>query len=311
MPTADGGPVAGEPDSLEVLALQYRRVAAALRADLSSVRSGILVEGWSGEASRAFGRATSGLPRDLVRAADTYDSVAAAVTAYAVELRAAQRRGRVAEAELEDIELQRPLVVTPILDPMTPAETAVHLRRVEEFEARRGAALRLVAAAHADASRAAAVASRQVRAASDAPYDRPGVFQRVTDGVGDWVEENAEVLADIAGVLTIVSSVATALSFIPAMTALAAPLATTAAVAALAINAALAARSRAQWQGVLVDAVTTAVPGGKVARGAVRPASGARRGDRARDVLARVADQQTSPDTMRRRKVTEVATPCD
>ena len=70
--------VRGDPDALDDLALTCRRTARALRADAARLRRAD-VSGWTGEAARAFMQSVHGLPRDLSLAADSYDTVAAAL----------------------------------------------------------------------------------------------------------------------------------------------------------------------------------------------------------------------------------------
>jgi hypothetical protein len=274
MPTtpADAPAVPGDPDALDALARRCRGTAGGLRCDADLLRGAGEVDGWSGRAADAFSGSVRGLPRDLALAAHSYDAVARALATYAAELRATQARARRAEHDLAALG-GRVLAESrvPVEPDADPATVAARQRRVELAHQEVADVRRLLAGLADDATVAASTAACRVRAAADAPREPPGLFERLVDGAGDWVDAHADVLGSISFVLRSVSSIAGALSAVPALNAVAAPIAVTTGVAALLIDAVLASRGKASWAAVGVDAVSTAVPGisrigGKVVR---------------------------------------------
>lgn len=302
-PAPEGPPVAGDPDQLEALARRCHRAAAALRADLTSVRGATRVQGWSGEASQAFAELVAGLPRDLGRAADSYDTVGRALTVFASELRAAQREGRRAQAEFDLLDSELTCTLPRLATPATTAAEATAQARVFALIDARSEAARRVARARSAAEVAASEAACRVRAASDAPYDRPGWLVRMVDDVGDWVEENAVTLTKVADGLGALSAALAMLSLIPALSPIVGPLAVALAVGALAINALLAARGKASWIGVAEDTVGL-VPAGRTVKAPARVAAGAAPAswrERARAGRNPILEQESRPDRLRRR----------
>lgn len=285
---AAGEPVPGSPDVLDGLARGCRLAAIALRADVALLRGAIQVDGWTGPASRAFAATVRGLPRDLDRAAASYDAVGRILTGYAAELREAQRRGRAAAAERERANADLVFGVALGHGATGPELLAELARRNAERERLLAAADRELDVARTRAAAAASRAARRILAAAgDAPYDRPGLLSRLADGAGDWVEEHAEVLAALSQTLAIVSSVAAMMSAVPALTPVLAPLAAGAGVASVIIDAALATRRKASWADVAVGAVSTAVPGPKAVTAAAHEADTVAAGRRLTGQLVR------------------------
>lgn len=241
---AEVGAVPGDPDALEWLARQCRGTASGLRSDVGVVRGADRAASWTGRAAGAYARSVRGLPRDLARAADSYETVAVALAAYATELRALQAMARSAAAELHR------LGECP--------EEQLSVRR------------RLTALAD-DAELAAGTTTCRVRSACDPPEEPPGFFERLLDDAGDWVEAHARVLTDISFVLKSISTIAGSLALVPGLGPVAGPVAVAAGVAALVIDLALASRGRASWVDLGIDATAAAIPGaGKLGRIAVR-----------------------------------------
>lgn len=241
---AEAGAVPGDPEALELLARQCRRTAGGLRSDLEVVRGADRAAGWTGPAASAYAASVRGLPRDLARAADSYDTVALALTAYATQLRAVQATHRRAAAELD----------------------ALSECPEEQLSVRR----RLAAMAD-DAELAAGTATCRVRSACDPPEAPPGFLERLLDDAGDWVETHAGVLTDLSFVLKSISTIAGSLALVPGLAPVAGPVAVATGVAALLIDLALATRGRASWVDVGIDATGAVIPGaGKLGRIAVR-----------------------------------------
>lgn len=261
--------VPGDPDALDDLALACRRTAGALRADAARLRAADVTD-WSGRAARTFTQSVHGLPRDLSRAADSYDTVARALTTYAVDLRAVLAHARRAETEIDELAGMLLVDRQRLVGGLDPEAEALRERRITAYEQEQQAVRCRLGALGDDAALSAGTAACRVRSACDAPQAPPGLFERLTEGVGYWVETHADVLTDISLVLKGVAAVAGVLSLVPGLGPVALPLAIAAGVAALGIDAALASRRRASWTAVGVDAALTAVPAARPARVAVR-----------------------------------------
>lgn len=258
-------PVPGDPDAVEFLARRCVAVSQALRGDGDRLRGVSAVDGWDGAAARAFRTAVRDLPRDLQRAAESYESVARTLAGFAAALRAAQQRARLAQRRLDELGPDFPVQwgELDLLDPRDPAGQARAQQRVADIAAAR-AALDRAADEARDAGRRAAVL---VNAASDAPYDRPGVLGRAADAVGEWIDRNAGTLADISDVLGAVSGLASLVALaVPPAAPVAANVAAWSGAIALGIRVALAARGHVSWWTVAADGLTTRVPGRAVTR---------------------------------------------
>ena len=259
----------GEPDQLDRIALICHRTAGCLRGDAARLRD-TSVAGWSGPAARAYAWSVRGLPGDLSRAADSYDTVARALTAYAADLRAVQRQARRAEAELDELDGLLVAEGHHLVGGVDPVAEALRERRMTAYEDEQQAVRRRLAALAADAALAAGTATCRVRSACDAPQEAPSLFEHIVDGVGDWVQDHAQVLTDISFVLKSIAGIAGVLSLVPGLAVVFVPMGIAAGVAAVCIDAALASRRRASWASVGIDAALTAVPGARPARVAVR-----------------------------------------
>jgi uncharacterized protein YukE len=276
MSTTTGGTgaptVSGDPDALDQLARRCRHAAGGLRSDSALLqRAGEGAE-WSGRAAREFARSVHDLSRDLRGAADSFDAVGQALNAYAADLRAAQQRARRVEQELHHLAGQRLVdsqhLVDPVADPVADAARAARTARYDE-EAR---ALRRQLGALADeAALAAGTAACRVRAAAVAPQQPPGLLDRLADRAGDWVEAHAGELTALSLVLKSLATVAGSLALVPALAPVTGPIAISAGLLALGMDAALAARRRASWAAVGLDAVVAATPAvGRLGAVAVR-----------------------------------------
>jgi hypothetical protein len=244
VPGAVPRPVPGDPDALELLARECHRTASGLRSDVDVVRRADRAACWTGPAATAYARSVRGLPRDLARAADSYDTVAVALTVYAAELRAVQATHRRTAAERD------------VLSECPEEQLSVRRRH---------------AAMADDAELAAGTATCRVRSACDPPEEPPGFFERLLDDAGDWVEAHAGVLTDISFVLKSISTIAGSLALVPGLGPVAGPVAVASGAAALLVDLALATRGRASWVDVGIDATGAAIPGaGKLGRIAVR-----------------------------------------
>jgi uncharacterized protein YukE len=261
--------VRGDPDTLDDLALACRRTAGALRNDADRVRR-TDVGAWSGEAAQAFGRSVRGLPRDLSLAADSYDTVAGALRSYAADLRDLARAARRAEADQAEVAGLLRAEEHRLVGGVDAGAEAARERRMSAYEEQGAAIRRRLAALGGEAELSAGTATARVRSVCDAPQAPPGLFERLADGVGDWVAEHAQVLGEVSLVLKGVAAVAGVLSLVPGLAAVAVPIAVAAGVLALAIDAALASRGRASWAAVGVDAALTALPVARPAGVAVR-----------------------------------------
>lgn len=251
--------VKGDPDLLDDLASACRRTAAALREDAARLRASEARD-WSGPAARAFTASLHGVPRELAHAAESYDTVARALSSYAADLRHLLPAARRTIGELGDLdgrllaERERPV------DGSDPAAEVVRATRVAAFEQERSSIRSRLAGLGGEAETAASTAACLIRSACDAPNSAPGLWERLADGAGDWVQDHAEVLRDISSVLKVVAAVAGALMTVPVLAPVFGPLAAAAAVSALCIDAALASQGQESWLGVGIDAVMASLP---------------------------------------------------
>lgn len=271
-------PCPGDPEALDAIARQCRRTAAGLRTDVDALRRTPDAALWQGEAARAFAGYVSALPRDLARAATSYEVVARALLAHSSELRLGAAHARRTEAEAAAVDrLIRVAVQQRESAAGDPVAVGVAERRAAALREEHAALRRRAERLAADLRRSAEQAARLVRAASDAPYHQPGLLHRLLDGAGRWVDHHVDGLTQLSGVLKTVSAIAGLLSLIPVLAPVCGPIAVVAAVVALGIDAALAARDRASWKSVAVDAGLSALPGvGKVGRLVVREVRTAR-----------------------------------
>ncbi|MCA1707855.1 MAG: hypothetical protein LC808_33105, partial [Actinobacteria bacterium] len=127
--------------------------------------------------------------------------------------------------------------------------------------------------------------------------------------VDEWVDEHADILTRISGVLKTVSAIAGVLSFIPILAPICGPIAMATAGVALLIDSVLVATGNGDWKAMLVDAALMALPGvGKLvkvgvksarsARGARVVAKGVTGADRAADVAK--AAPRLKPEWLKR-----------
>ncbi len=140
-------------------------------------------------------------------------------------------------------------------------------------------------------------AARLLRAASDAPYEEPGLFDKVVGWAGDrlsdvgdaidkWVDEHAGLLRKISGGLKIVSAVAGVLSFIPVLTPIAGPIALISGGLALGIDATLVGTGNGDWKTLAIDAGFMLLPGvGRVASRFVMMGQAGRAAKRSADLI--------------------------
>ena len=260
--------VRGDPDELERIAATCRRTARFLREDVAQLRSTSVV-GWSGPAARTYSRSVRDLPADLSKAADSYETVARALSVYAVDLRAVQRQARRGEADLDEFDGLLLAERHHLLGGVDPTAQALRERRMQANEDEQRAVRRRLGALADDAALAAGTATCRVRSACDAPRQPPNLFEQIVDAAGDWVQDHARVLTDISFVLKTIAGIAGVLSLVPGFAVVCVPLGIAAGAAAVCIDAALASQRRASWASVGVDAAMTAVPGARPARVAV------------------------------------------
>lgn len=271
-------PCPGDADALDALARHCRRTAAGLRTDADALRRASSEAWWQGDAARAFAGYAAALPRDLARAASSYEAVARALLTHGAELRLVVAHARRVEAEADGVDrLIRIAVRQREVAAGDPTAVAAAERRAAALREEHAALCRRAERLAAELERSADRAARTVRAASEAPYHEPGLLHRLLGDAGHWVDHHVEGLSQLSGVLKSVSAIAGLLSLIPVLAPVCGPIALVAAVLALGIDAALATRGRASWKSVAVDAGLSALPGvGKVGRLVVREVRTAR-----------------------------------
>ena len=196
--------VRGDPDALDDLALTCRRTARALRADAARLRRAD-VSGWTGEAARAFMQSIHGLPRDLSLAADSYDTVAAALMTYAAELRPLLMQARRAEGDLTDLSGLLLADRLQLVGGLDPVSDELRARRITAHEEEHAAVRGRLGVLGSEAELAAGTAACRVRSACNAPQEPPGLLERLADATGDWVEEHASELEAFSGALKVVA----------------------------------------------------------------------------------------------------------
>lgn len=228
-------PAPGSPGVLAGLSRDTARAAQEMAAlDRELRRLGDLGTAWRGEAADCFAAAVDELPGHLRTAHDSFAGAARALSIWSSELAELQTRAAAAERDAEEalasLRAARAAGLPPRPDGTDSvaltdwfSASAAHARRVQAaedaLEAARARARRVQDAAEDGARRA----ERAVRAAAEAAPPKPGLLQRIggsiVDGVkelnkhvGDWVRENAGV---IAAVTDAVSTVAFLAGFVP------------------------------------------------------------------------------------------------
>jgi hypothetical protein len=99
----------------------------------------------------------------------------------------------------------------------------------------------------------------------------PGFWGKLTQSVGDWIKDHADVLTSLSSVLKMVSGIAGLLSLIPVLAPIMGPIALVSGAAALAIDVTLKlVTGEGSWTDIGIDAALMVLPGvGKLAKGAV------------------------------------------
>jgi hypothetical protein len=292
-------PAPGDVDALDAVARDCLRCANDLSADADVLKRLFEHIDWQGEAADAFVPHHVHLHDDLVRASDAHGGAGTALMTYSAALRQAKLDARRLEedaAEARDradhhgAEVDRlskamdsapPGTVTADREFQRTNALRLQTQAHEDHQSTVARARRLQRAHDEDADRAAA----HIRALSDAPYHDPGLVARVVGDAADWVNTHADGLRAVSNLLKTVSLIAGALSFIPFLTPLCAPIAGIAAVGALATDAALAATGHGDWKVLAVDAALMVLPG------AGRLASEAAMGSRAARAAREYADE--------------------
>ena len=271
-------PAPGDP---AVLAAAARAVGVAART--CAVASGGIARldavGWSGEAGDGFRSRLAELPPDLDRATRAHQVAGRALGDYGTELRSRQLRAAELEARAAELSRRHAAVAADVDrlgalrtragGPRPAALSADHAAAAAHAETLQAELGRVVADArrlHGEHAAAAAATARAIRAASDPPYERPGLLSRARSAVQGWVARHADVLVEISTVLKGVSAVLGVLSLVPGLQFLA-PFAMLAGGLALGLDlAAKLAAGRGSWRALALDAALTVVPFGPVAR---------------------------------------------
>lgn len=272
-------PAPGDPTALADAA---ERTAGAARAFGSAAErvARLSTAGWLGEAGNAFRGRLGPLPGDLDHASRAHHVTAQALTDFGAGLGARQRRADELERGAAVAKAREAAAigeVNRLAGMVAPTGSA----DLADLRARFGAARTTAETARddvdaivrearrllADHDAAAAGAARSIRAASDAPYQRPGRLRRALDRAKQWIRDHEDLLAGISTILKGVSAVLGVISLVPGLQFLA-PLAIAAGALALALDTAIKlATGRGSWTSLILDAALTVLPTGRVARG--------------------------------------------
>ena len=293
-------PAPGDPGALLAAAGSVGRAGqtfATASSDVDRLRS----SGWTGKAANAFRGRLADLPRDLDLAARSHQAAQRALADLgsglsARQVRAGQLEARAAEARrlraaaVADVDVlasRRAPEGSAELSALR-SEHAAATARVEAWSAELGQVLTDARRLQEEHRSAAQAAAREIRGASEPPYERPGWLSRARDAVATWIRGHADVLTEISTLLKGVSTVLGVLSLVPGLQFLA-PFATLAAGAALLVDVGVnAATGRGSWTAIGLDAALTFMPWARVAA-LVRRAPGAARAlDAAGDLVGRM-----------------------
>ncbi|HEX6595711.1 MAG TPA: hypothetical protein VF045_02170 [Acidimicrobiales bacterium] len=262
-----GDPAPGDAGAVDRLAERFSSIAddaADARRRLDRFRQGVDDSIWRGESARAFKDEIGKLPPRLGKLHQSYATAAEGMAAYARSLRALQDEARTAlaqargaERDAEAHERSRDLVQAA--DPGGP--TIVHDEAIAAARARLAATGDRVDAIRGRrrAAESAAIAKLEQAQDQGIPNDPP--WKRVWNAIDKWVDDHADILKKISGVLKAVAAVAGVISLIPGLGVVFGPIALLAAGSALLLDATLAATGNGSWKTLLVDAALMALPG--------------------------------------------------
>ena len=258
-------PAPGEPATLAARARDTAAAAGTLQAAAGNAAR-LDGGGWVGDAAAAFRERAAGLPRDLDRAAAAHGTLARTLAAYAAELTG--RQARAADLDRRAAELRRQLAA--LADrPSTGSAPGAGVGSVAAAAAAGSALAAVLADAHrlhGEHRAAARQAAARIRAATDPPYERPGLVGRLREAADRWVTRHADTLHSVSTGLRGASAVLGAVSLVPGFQFLA-PLAIAAGAAAVVLDATVRlATGRGSWATLALDAALTVLPAGPVAR---------------------------------------------
>ena len=271
-------PAPGDPAALTAAA---ERTATAARAygRAAERMDRLTATSWTGDAGDSFRTKIGPLPGDLDHAHRAHGVVARELADFGVELGARQRRADELEARAVSARAREAAAVTEV-NGLAATTAPVGSGEFAELRAEYGAAraraetagadleaiireARLLLAEHDAAATAAASA---IRAASDAPYEKPGRLKRALGRVKRWITEHVDVLTTISTVLKAVSAVLGVIAIVPGFQFLA-PFAIAAGAIALALDLAIKlATGQGSWRSFALDAALTVLPTGRVVR---------------------------------------------
>jgi hypothetical protein len=288
-PLADADPVPGDEAEIRLVAKRYRDFAAELEEQAAVLTRVAHGDGWDCGAQRAFAQTATEISGQLTRVKGRYQSAGDALDSYATQLTQAQAEADAALREAKQAESDAKAKAaagtpTPIPHPAGAGPDG----GVEMTQALAGPRDRLRRAVeHRD--HAGQQAANRVREAIDHDGLQDSWWDKVKDWSGknwdsflSWVHEHADVIDKIATRLSnaasIIAIVATVLSFIPVVDALAPILFSVSAgltVVCLGLHLMLALSGDGSWLDVGLDVVALATFGwGKAATGMARGAQG-------------------------------------
>ena len=260
-------PIPGDPAVFDELARGFAdtaRNAGEARGQLDRLSRAADASIWRGETAEAFRGKIAELPPKLAKLVDSYTVAAEGLARYGrvlgdLQARAAavQAQGQAAVADQRAAEQARDQA--QVIDPATPTtaqdsaitdarrRAADAQNRVHDLLDQRRAAERAVLAS--------------LERAQDLGIGNDPWYRRAWGAIDRWVDDHADVLRAVSGVLKGVSAVAGLLSFIPVLAPIFAPIAVAAGAAAFVTDAALVATGNGSWKALAVDAALMALPG--------------------------------------------------
>jgi hypothetical protein len=270
-------PAPGDPAALESAARAMTGAGTVL-ADAGTAAGRLRSTGWTGDAADAFRGDLADLPRDIDHAARSHRAAATALADFGTGLVSRQRRAAELESRAAALRQQESAAVAEVnriaarTAPAGSPEFADLRTRYDTARTRAttlGSSLQETLAEarrlHAAHRTAAAEAARAIRAAGDAPYEKPGRLSRAWSAAKAWITAHAETLRGISSTLKGISAVLGVLSFVPGLQFLA-PFAVALGAAALLLDTTLCLAGQGNWKSLAIDAALTILPTGPVLR---------------------------------------------
>lgn len=298
--------LSGDPDSIEASARQWGTFASEASSASADIRSLESSEFIGDEAETFRSKVNQDLPPNLDRVDEAWTVVKNALNTYAGQLREHQRK--LAALAQTHAEQQRQLENARTALSSAQRADRNEASRVREASARLQPGESLPPSTYVSSTSDARTTltnaqtnlQQTINAANGIKTEHntdlqaccreidrakgmrfaepPGFFGRIGNAVVSWVQENADILRQISGVLKIISAIAGVLSLVPGLNVIMGPIALATGAAALIIDGLLVAAGEGSLTDLLIDAGTMLIPGaGRLIGAGLRSAVGAGR----------------------------------